>query len=76
MNINIGMPEILVVFALVMYSQNFWFAVIAFSLGLLARIVTYLMDYGTKMQSAEQARQDIKGVSDLVKDMFQNEKTV
>ena len=45
MDIKIGMPEILVVFALVIYSQSFTFSAVAFCLGLLGRILSYIMDY-------------------------------
>ena len=44
MDIKIGMPEILVVFAFVIYSQSFTFSAIAFCLGLLGRTFNQNVD--------------------------------
>ena len=53
MKLTIGMPEILILFSALMYSQSYWFAITAFCLGLVGRIASYLMDYGTEMKKAE-----------------------
>ncbi len=53
MKLTFGMPEILVLFSALMYSQSYWFAVVAFSLGIVGRIGTYLIDYGTEIKKAE-----------------------
>ena len=57
MQVKIGMPEILVLFSLVMYSQSFTFSIIAFCLGLFSRLGTYLIDYGTEQKKVEAINQ-------------------
>ena len=57
MDIKIGMPEILVVFAFAIYSQSFTFSAIAFCLGLLGRIFSYLVNYSVEMKKAESRRE-------------------
>tara|TARA_B100000131_G_C17846505_1_gene504032 strand:+ start:416 stop:613 length:198 start_codon:yes stop_codon:yes gene_type:complete len=44
MNITFGAPELLVIFSYAMYSQSQAFAVVAFTLAILGKIVSYAVD--------------------------------
>ena len=70
MNIKLGMPELLVLFSLFMYSQSFWFSIVAFNLGLVGRIVQYLMDYSTELKKAEAINQSVDELGTAFKDLF------
>ena len=76
MNVKLGMPEVLVLFSLFMYSQNFWFSITAFTAGLLGRFCTYILETGAKPKLAEQKKQDVDSVAEFVKDIFTHEKNV
>ena len=76
MNVKLGMPEVLVLFSLFMYSQNFWFSIIAFTAGVLGRFFTYILEVGVKAKIAEQKKQDVDSVTEFVKDIFTHEKNV
>ena len=70
MKLKFGMPELLVLFALFMYSQSFWFSVISFCLGLFARIIQYLMDYSAELKKAEAINQSVDDLGVAFKDLF------
>jgi hypothetical protein len=70
MNIKFSMPELLVLFSLVMYSQSFTFSVLAFCLGLAGRIIIYLLDYAVEQKKAESMKDDIEEVTNTLKGMF------
>jgi len=74
MDIKIGMPEILVVFALVIYSQSFTFAATAFCLGLLGRVFSYVMNYSIEMKKAEAINQNVDDLGNAFKDLFNGKK--
>ena len=74
MNVKIGMPEILVVFSLVMYSQSFAFAITAFVLGLFARIIDYTMEYSEKIKQVESLNSSVEDMKTAVKDLFNADK--
>ena len=74
MNIKIGMPEILVVFALVIYSQSFTFSAVAFCLGLLGRILSYIMDYSVEMKKAESINQSVNDLGEAFNGIFGGKK--
>ena len=74
MDIKIGMPEILVVFALVIYSQSFTFSAIAFCLGLLGRIFSYVLNYSIEMKRAEAVNANIDDLGNAFKDLFNGNK--
>lgn len=76
MNVKLGMPEVLVLFSLFMYSQNFWFSVLAFSAGLIGRFCSYILEVGAAQKLADQKKQDVENVADFVKDIFSHEKNV
>ena len=76
MNVKLGMPEVLVLFSLFIYSQNFWFSITAFTAGLLGRFCTYILETGAKAKLAEQKKQDVDSVAEFVKDIFTHEKNV
>jgi len=74
MDIKIGMPEILVLFALVIYPQSFTFSAIAFCLGLLGRIFSYVMNYSIEMKKTESLNQSVDELGNAFKDMFSGKK--
>ena len=74
MQLKFGMPELLVIFSLFMYSQSFSFSVAAFVLGLLGRMSSYLIDYSSEMKKAEAINQNIDELGTAFKDMFSGKK--
>jgi len=70
MNIKIGMPEILVIFSLMIYTHSYTFSSIAFVLGILARIIQYLMDYSEKLKKAETLTNSVEEAQEVLKDLF------
>ena len=74
MDIKIGMPEILVVFAFVIYSQSFTFSAAAFCLGLLGRIFSYILEYSLEMKKAEAVNANIDDLGNAFKDLFNGKK--
>ena len=74
MNIKFSMPELLVLFSLFMYSQSFTFAIVAFTLGLLGRIIVYIMDYSVEMKQAESAKESVNEAVDAFASIFNGNK--
>jgi len=74
MQIKLGMPEILVLFSLLMYSQNLYFSLTAFSFGLLGRIIEYLIVYGAEMKKVEATNKNIDELGTVIKDMLGDKK--
>lgn len=74
MDIKIGMPEILVAFALLMYPQSFTFSTVAFCLGLCGRIFSYVMNYSIEAKRAETLNQSVDDLGNAFKDMFGGKK--
>ena len=74
MDIKIGMPEILVVAAFVIYSQSFTFSAIAFCLGLVGRIFSYVLEYSLEMKKAEAVNANIDDLGNAFKDLFNGKK--
>jgi hypothetical protein len=72
MNIEFSMPELLVVFSLLMYSQSFTFALVAFSLGLTGRMLQYIIDYGADMKKAESINENLDEAANVLKNLFGN----
>lgn len=70
MNIKIGMPEILVIFSLMIYTHSYTFSCIAFVLGVLARIIQHLMDYSEKLKKAETLSNSVEEAQEVLKDLF------
>ena len=70
MQVKLGMPEVLVVFSLMMFSQSFNFSVIAFCLGIFSRLCTYLIDYGTEIKKAEAINQSAEDLGTAFKDVL------
>jgi len=70
MDIKLGMPELLLIFSLVVYSQSFTFSVIAFCLGVSARIVGYVMNYSIQMKKAETLEQNVEDLGKAFTDIF------
>tara|TARA_B100000963_G_scaffold299556_1_gene271637 strand:- start:36 stop:263 length:228 start_codon:yes stop_codon:yes gene_type:complete len=74
MKLKFGMPELLVLFALFMYSQSFWFSIVSFCLGLLGRITQYLMDYNAELKKAEAINTSVDELGTAFKDLFSGNK--
>jgi hypothetical protein len=70
MNIKIGMPEILVIFSLMIYSQSFVFSTLSFSLAVTARIIDYIMSYSEKIKKAESLNSSVEEASEVLKGLF------
>ena len=70
MNIRFSMPELLVLFSLIMYSQSYSFSVLAFCLGLAGRIMAYLIEYSVEQKKAESMKGDIEEVANAFKGIF------
>ena len=70
MNIKFSMPELLVLFSLIMYSQSYTFSVLAFCLGLVGRITVYLLEHASEQKKAESMKEDINEVTDALKGLF------
>ena len=70
MNIKIGMPEILVIFSLMIYTHSYTFSSIAFVLGIFARIIQYLIDYSEKLKKAETLSNSVEEAQEVLKDLF------
>jgi len=45
MNIRFGMPEILVIFSMLLYQSSQTFSIIAFIMGVLASVVVYAINF-------------------------------
>ena len=70
MQIKLGMPEILILFSLVVYTQSFYFSVASFVLGISGRLIEYLMNYGIEMKRAESVNQNLDELGTAFKDFF------
>jgi len=62
--INIGMPEILIIFSLFMYSQSFWFSVIAFSIGVISRLCAVALDRAEEQEKIKKTSEIIEQSAD------------
>tara|TARA_B100000989_G_C19359742_1_gene392727 strand:+ start:333 stop:560 length:228 start_codon:yes stop_codon:yes gene_type:complete len=70
MDIKIGMPEILIIFALVIYPESFTFSTIAFCAGLLGRIFSYVLNYSAEIKKTETINQSVDDLGTAFKEMF------
>ena len=70
MQVKLGMPEILVIFSLLMFSQSFSFSIIAFCLGVFSRVGSYLVEYGQELKKAEAINQTAEEFSSALAGLF------
>ena len=70
MQLKIGMPEILVLFSLLIYSNSFTFSIIAFCLGLSGRLFDYITQYSIEMKKAEAVNQNIEDMGQALSGLF------
>lgn len=70
MNIKIGMPEILIIFSWMMFPLSVPFSILAFALGLIARITDYLMNYSEKLKKSESMNESVEEVTEVLKGLF------
>ena len=73
MKIKIAMPEILVLFSLLMYSQSFTFSIVAFVLGLTGRIFSYVMDFHEKQTHAQSVKEGVDEMAEALKGIFKSD---
>jgi hypothetical protein len=74
MNIKLSMPEILIIFSLMMYPLSVPFSILAFALGLIARIIDYLMSYSEKLKKSESINESVEEVAEVLKGLFNVDK--
>lgn len=74
MNIKIGMPEILVIFSLMIYPQSFGFSILSFSLAVAARIIDYTMACSEKIKKTESLNSSVDEASEVLKGLFSVDK--
>lgn len=70
MKLTFGMPEVLVLFGLVMYTQSFWFSIIAFVLGVLGRMSDYLLHWSLEQKKSEAINTEINNAADAIRNIF------
>ena len=70
MKFKFAMPELLIVFSLFMFSQSFWFAIIAFSLGVISRTFEYVLTWSLEQKKAEAINEEITNAADALKNIF------
>lgn len=58
LQIKIGMPEVLVLFSTLMYSQDKFVAIAALSIGILGRAISTVMDYGNQANEKSLAKKE------------------
>ena len=74
MQLKIGMPEILVLFSLIIYSNSFTFSLVAFCLGIAGRIFDYVSQYTIEMKKAEAMNQNIEEMGQALSGLFGGKK--
>lgn len=72
-NIKFGMPELLVTVSLFLYSQSFWFSIIAFSLGVTSRFMEYILNWSLEQKKAEAINNELTGAAETLKNIFKTE---
>ena len=72
-NIKFGMPELLVTVSLFLYSQSFWFSIIAFCLGVLARFMEYMLYWSLEQKKAEAINSELTGAAETLRNIFKAE---
>ena len=73
MKIKIAMPEILVLFSLLMYTHSFTFSIVAFVLGLTGRIFSYVMDFHEKQTQAQSVKEGVDEMAEALKGIFKGD---
>ena len=72
-NIKFSMPELLVTVSLFLYSQSFWFSIIAFSLGVTSRFMEYILTWSLEQKKAEAINNELTGAAETLKNIFKTE---
>ena len=70
MKLKLGMPEVLVLFSLFMFSQSFWFSIVAFSLGVLGRFFDFVMEKSLEQKKADALNSEINNAADTIRNIF------
>ena len=74
MQLKIGMPEILILFSLLIYTNSFTFSAIAFCLGIGGRLFDYITQYSIEMKKAEAVNQNIEEMGQALSGLFGGKK--
>ena len=74
MQLKIGMPEILILFSLLIYSNSFTFSLVAFCLGIAGRLFDYVTQYSLELKKAEAMNQNIEDVGQALSGLFGGKK--
>ena len=72
-NIKFAMPELLVVCSLFLYSQSFWFSIISFTLGVLARFIEYVLTWSAEQKKAEAINEEFNNAAETLKNLFKTD---
>ena len=65
-NLNFGMPELLVLSSVWLYSQAFTFSMILLSLGLVGKFFAFALEAQEKKTVAESGEKTIKTITDTI----------
>ena len=74
MQLKIGMPEILILFSLLIYSNSFTFSLVAFCLGIAGRLFDYVTQYSLELKKAEAVNQNIEDMGQALSGLFGGKK--
>ena len=81
MNIKFGICEILIIFSFLIYSNSWWFSIVAFSLGLTGAFFSYAIDWAASENEKARVEEEkekteavIKNLGDAVTKMFGSDK--
>ena len=69
-NINFGTSQLLIVASVFMYSQNFWFSIIMFCLGLITATVDYSIRWNAEQEKEKKSKEAVDKVEENLKSLF------
>ena len=73
MKLKFGMPEVLILFSLFMYTQSFWVSVISFVLGVTGRLFDYVLHWSLEQKKAEAINSEINNAADAIRNIFRTD---
>jgi hypothetical protein len=74
MQLKIGMPEFLILFSLLIYSNSFTFSLVAFCLGIAGRLFDYVTQHSLELKKAEAVNQNIEEMGQALSGLFGGKK--
>ena len=69
-NIKFGTSQLLILLSAFMYSQNFWFSIIMFSIGLLAATIDYSIKWNIEQEKTKKSKEAVDKVEENLKNIF------